>query len=146
MAAVDTSCARVPPGTQLLLRTCVDRRAGDGGDTVAEVGRGCVAPGNTGSKCEIVGARVRGDSRVKYRRIQILPPVDKPRRTPALTLTVLYAIERGKPWGRDPIAWKLVTNLPIHTRSEAIEKLTWYARRGKIETFHKVLKSGCQAE
>lgn len=28
----------------------------------------------------------------------------------------------------------------------AIEKLDWYAQRWKIETFHKVLKSGCRAE
>jgi hypothetical protein len=30
--------------------------------------------------------------------------------------------------------------------SAAIEKLQWYALRWKIETFHKILKSGCQAE
>ena len=30
--------------------------------------------------------------------------------------------------------------------SSAIEKLNWYAQRWKIETFHKVLKSGCRAE
>lgn len=82
----------------------------------------------------------------KVRKIKILPPVDKQRRTPALTLTVLHAMERGKPRGRDPIAWKLVTHLPIHSRAEAIEKLAWYAPRWKIETFPKILKSGCQAE
>jgi len=59
---------------------------------------------------------------------------------------VLHAAARGKPRGRDPIAWKLITNLPIHSRAEAIEKLEWYARREKIEVFHKILKSGCQAE
>ena len=59
---------------------------------------------------------------------------------------MLHAIERGKPRGRDPIAWKLITNLPIHSRTEAVEKLEWYALRWKIETVHKILKSGCQAE
>lgn len=39
-----------------------------------------------------------------YRKIKILPPADKGRRTPALALTVLHAIERGKPRNRDPIA------------------------------------------
>jgi hypothetical protein len=29
---------------------------------------------------------------------------------------------------------------------EAIEKLNWYAQGWKIETFHKILKSGCRAE
>ena len=28
----------------------------------------------------------------------------------------------------------------------AIEKVQWYSQRWKIETFHKVLKSGCRAE
>jgi hypothetical protein len=28
----------------------------------------------------------------------------------------------------------------------ATEKLDWYAQRFKIETFHKILKSGCRAE
>ncbi|MFL6605669.1 MAG: transposase [Steroidobacteraceae bacterium] len=42
--------------------------------------------------------------------------------------------------------WKLITDLPIISRSEAIEKLNWYAQRWKIETYHKILKSGCRAE
>ena len=29
---------------------------------------------------------------------------------------------------------------------DAIEKLEWYAPKWKIETFHKILKSGCRAE
>jgi hypothetical protein len=34
----------------------------------------------------------------------------------------------------------------VRTRQEAAEKLDWYAQRWKIETFHKILKSGCRAE
>jgi hypothetical protein len=34
----------------------------------------------------------------------------------------------------------------VRTRQEAAEKLDWYAQRWKIETFHKILKSGCKAE
>lgn len=59
---------------------------------------------------------------------------------------MLHATERGKPPGRDPIDWKLITNVPVTSRAQAIEKLQWYALRWKIETFHKILKSGCQAE
>ncbi len=44
------------------------------------------------------------------------------------------------------IDWKLLTDLPVRTRQEAAEKLDWYAQRWKIETFHKILKSGCRAE
>src|ERR1700712_3766386 len=37
-------------------------------------------------------------------------------------------------------------DVPVRTRKDAIEKLNWYAMRWKIETFHKILKSGCKAE
>ena len=47
---------------------------------------------------------------------------------------------------REPIQWKLLTNRPVEDLPSAIEKLDWYAQRWKLETFHKVLKSGCQAE
>ena len=76
----------------------------------------------------------------------MLPPIGKQSRYPRLKLTVLHATERGNPRNRDPIDWKLITNLPVTTRAEAVEKLEWYAHRWKIETFHKILKSGCQAE
>ena len=66
--------------------------------------------------------------------------------TPSLWLTVIHAQERGKPKDRDPIDWKLATDLPVANRREVIEKLDWYAMRWKIETFHKVMKSGCKAE
>ena len=44
------------------------------------------------------------------------------------------------------IEWKLITELPVRGRAEAIEKINWYAMRWKIEVFHKILKSGCKAE
>lgn len=44
------------------------------------------------------------------------------------------------------IDWKLITDLPVGSRTDAIEKLEWYALRWKIEVFHKILKSGCKAE
>ncbi|XAV88461.1 MAG: transposase [Candidatus Symbiodolus clandestinus] len=40
----------------------------------------------------------------------------------------------------------MITSLPVKALENAIEKLNWYAMRWKIETFHKILKSGCKAE
>ena len=37
-------------------------------------------------------------------------------------------------------------DLQVVSRRHAIEKLEWYAQRWKIESFHKILKSGCRAE
>jgi hypothetical protein len=83
---------------------------------------------------------------IKFKRITVLPPIGKQKRYPALALTVIHATERGAPKGRKPIEWKLITDLPVRDRVEAIEKINWYALRWKIEVFHKILKSGCKAE
>ncbi|WP_451995163.1 IS4 family transposase [Azospirillum argentinense] len=81
-----------------------------------------------------------------YRSLRILPPVGKQKRYPALSLTVLRARERDAPADRPRIDWKLLTDLPVLSNEDAIEKLRWYSVRWKIELFHKILKSGCKAE
>lgn len=74
------------------------------------------------------------------------PPIGKHKKYPPLSLTVIHALERGQPKGRKPICWKLLTNLPVENLESAIEKVDWYSQRWKIETFRKVLMSGCKAE
>ena len=58
----------------------------------------------------------------------------------------VYAEEVAPPKGEEPIKWKLLTNLPVETLEDAVEKIAWYRRRWDIEEFHKVLKSGCKIE
>lgn len=83
---------------------------------------------------------------LRYRRMLVLAPVAKQKDYGPLELTVIYAEERGTPKGRERISWKLLTDLPVRSCEEAIEKLQWYALRWKIELFHKILKSGCRVE
>jgi Transposase DNA-binding/Transposase DDE domain len=140
-------CAAQDAGTRFLFRTCVDRLAGDGEHTIAAEMTAVDCKGL--HRIEVRdrhGEVSQAVLELKFRRIRVLPPLYKQGRYPALELTVLHATERGKPRGRDPIDWKLITNLPVTSRAEAIEKLQWYALRWKIEIFHKILKSGCQAE
>jgi hypothetical protein len=140
-------CTAQDAGTQFLLRTCVDRLAGDGEHTIATEMDEVDCKGL--HRVEVRDRQGKISEAVlelKFRRILVQPPLYKQRRYPALELTVLHATERGKPRGRDPIEWKLITNLPVTTRAQAIEKLQWYALRWRIEVFHKILKSGCQAE
>jgi hypothetical protein len=40
--------------------------------------------------------------------------------------------------------WKLMTDLPVASRQDTPEKIQWCALRWKLETFRKILKSGCQ--
>ena len=51
-----------------------------------------------------------------------------------------------RPPGEDPLDWLLLTNLPVETPEQAIEKLQWYLCRWQIEIYFKVLKSGCRIE
>jgi Transposase DNA-binding len=134
-------------GTHFLVRTCVDRLAGDGEHTVAEEMHEVPVKGLHRLKIKNKkGDWVEAVLELRYRRIRVLPSRAKKKHCPELTLTVLHAQERGTPEGREKIDWKLITDLPVRSRREAIEKLAWYALRWKIEVFHKILKSGCKAE
>ena len=129
------------------MRTCVDRLAGDGNHTIADEMDQVESKGlhrievrdNNGDPADAI-------LEVRYRRILVLPPIGKQKRYPALALTVIHAEERETPKNRKKIEWKLITDLPVQSRQDAIEKLEWYAMRWKIEVFHKILKSGCKAE
>ena len=74
------------------------------------------------------------------------PPIGKRRRYPTPELTAIHADEREAPAGREPIRWRLLTDLAVDDLPGATGKLDWYAQRFKIEAYHKVLKSGCRAE
>jgi transposase-like protein len=140
-------CAAQEAGTHFLIRTCVDRLAGDGDHTIAdEMDEAAVKGLHRIAVRDNNGDPDRTVLEIRYRKIRVLPPIGKQRRYPALTLTVIHAEERGTPKNRKKIEWKLITDLPVESRTDVIEKLEWYALRWKIEVFHKILKSGCKAE
>lgn len=64
----------------------------------------------------------------------------------AVDVYVMWAIEASPPKGSAPIEWMLLTSVPTPDLETALERLSWYARRWTIETWHRVLKSGCQIE
>lgn len=134
-------------GTHFLVRTCVDRLAGDGTTTVtAEIKdselRGLHSLQVRNRQGEFTTAVLE----LRFRPRVVRSPIGKQKDYPELTLTAIYATERSTPKDREKIDWKLLTDLPVHSCLAAIEKLEWYAHRWKIETFHKILKSGCRAE
>jgi hypothetical protein len=140
-------CTAREIGTHFLVRTCVDRLAGDGDHTIADEMDEVETKGL--HRIEVRdnnGDLTKAVLELKCRRVHVLPPIGKQKRYPALTLTVIHAEERGTPKNRKKIEWKLITDLPVQSRKDVIEKLEWYAMRWKIEVFHKILKSGCKAE
>ena len=102
-------------------------------------------PGNGGRRARTATIAVRVAS------VTIKPPR---RRGPAqasaasepVTLTVIGATETAPPAGSEAISWVLLTNLAVPDFASAAEKIAWYGKRWGIETWHKVLKSGCQVE
>ena len=140
-------CAAQAAGTHFLVRTCVDRLAGDGRHMIASEMAEVAVQGL--HRVEVAGGDGKASQacvELRYRRIHVRPPIGKQKRYPALELSVIHAQERGKPEGRAAIDWKLITDLPVHSPEKAIEKLGWYAQRWQIELFHKILQSGCRAE
>ncbi len=140
-------CAAAEANTHFLVRMCQDRLTEDGAYTVSEEMMQVRLKGlHHIDVRDKQGNRSQATLEIRYQRLRILPPLAKQKRYPELILTVIYADERDAPQGRDPICWKLLTDLPVNSKTEAIEKLVWYASRWKIETYHKILKSGCKVE
>jgi hypothetical protein len=140
-------CVAHDAGTHFLVRTCVDRLAGGGGTTVSKkMTREPIRGEHEVEVRDDQGQVSKAKVHLRFCRMTVHPPVAKRKRYPALSLTVIHAHERGTPVGREPIRWELLTDLPVEDLASAVEKLDWYASRWKLETYHKVLKSGCQAE
>ncbi len=117
-------CTAKEIGTNFLIRTCVDRLAGDGKHTIATEMDEVKVKGfhrievqdNKGNFSEAV-------FEIKYRRIKVLPPIGKQKQYPELWLTVIHAEEKKKSKNRNKIIWKLMTNLSVTSAKEAIEKV-----------------------
>ena len=100
------------------------------------------------------------NNETKYRKAELSIAFDKftlpppPNRTIKKDGKDLYNIElwgimikeENPPKGEEALQWLLITNIPVMTRIEAVEKMKLYTLRWKIELFHKILKSGCSVE
>ncbi len=129
-------CATRDVGSHFLVRTCVDRLAGDGSHTIA---REMADVAVTGHHTVEIGDGTTARVALRYKRIHVLPPIGKQKRYPALDLTIVHACEDGASDDRPAIDWKLITDLPVVSPADAVQMLTWYAMRWKIEVFHKIL-------
>jgi hypothetical protein len=134
-------------GTHFLVRTRADRLADGGPETVAEA----IGKSPRRGLYRIVVRNRKGEEseavlEIRYRRMRLQTPKGKKPRYTEQVVTVIEAREQETPPDRDRIDWKLITDLAVNSRREAVEKVQWYALRWKIEVFHKILKSGCRAE
>jgi hypothetical protein len=125
----DLFCTAEELGTRFLVRSRFDRRTADDGHSIAEEMAQVAVQGlhriefrgPQGQDCEAL-------LEIKYGRVTMLAPSSKSK-VPALDLMVVHARERDAPANRTPLEWKLITNLPVGSEAEAIEKIDWYAMR-----------------
>jgi hypothetical protein len=95
------------------------------------------------------GARI-AKCEIKTSQFELNPPrnyIDKNRKKlPILNMYAIYVSEINTTNETEYIDWMLLTNIPITTIEEALEKISWYCLRWRIEVFHKILKSGLKVE
>ena len=80
---------------------------------------------------------------IKYSEVTIKAPYSK---NDSITAWVVVAEEIDAPQGIEPIAWYLLTNVPVTGFEDACSRVNWYVQRWKIERFHYVLKEVCKVE
>ena len=76
---------------------------------------------------------------VAWRDLELLPPRNGP--TGRAPIRV-----RGVRVWNGTLEWLLLTTRPVETLDQALEIISWYARRWTVEDFHKAWKTGCRAE
>jgi hypothetical protein len=64
----------------------------------------------------------------------------------ALDLWAVRVWEPVTPEGEVPLEWILLTNCPVLTFKDALERIHWYELRWIVEEYHKGMKTGCSIE
>ena len=84
---------------------------------------------------------------VRWRAVTLRPPARRASEgLPRVAVWVVWAVEDAPPPGQEPVAWLLLTTVPVADTDAALARLAWYACRWGIEVWHKILKSGCRIE
>jgi len=97
---------------------------------------------------ELPGESRRATMEVRYSQIEIRPPtrITKAKNAKGVNCWVVQVKEINVPEGSTPVSWTLLTNVPVMTIDDAIERVVWYKRRWTIEEYHRIVKSGCAVE
>ncbi len=102
--------------------------------------------GNIVFQCNKRGCKKRRvEQTVKIKRVEL----DSPKKRPELDSIKIFAVqaeEINPPKGETPIKWLILTNYPVETLDDAKKILHYYTLRWSIETFFKILKTGCKVE
>jgi hypothetical protein len=92
------------------------------------------------------GKREARDAHLAIRYAQVCLEAPAKQKGQSIPIWVVMAQEQNTPPGVKPLEWMLLTTVPVTCLADAVERLTWYARRWGIEVWHRTLKSGCRIE
>lgn len=92
------------------------------------------------------GSRKARDASLEIRFAKVALCAPKRKAGRSIPVWAVLAQEKDVAEGVKPLAWMLLTTVPVETLTDAVEKLQWYARRWGIEVLFRTLKSGCRIE
>ncbi|MGH8783830.1 MAG: IS4 family transposase [Cupriavidus necator] len=140
--------AERPAGVEWLIRAASDRRTTNPEHCLWEAVTATTPLGETELQVPAQGNQPRRIARLTLRCTPVrLRAPQRP--SPGLTEVEVYAIhalETRPPADIEPLEWMLLSSVPTNTFEDTLERLGWYARRWTIESWHRVLKSGCSIE
>jgi len=136
-----------PCGAQLLVRAEHNRLLADGQGRLWEHMAKQPVAGTAVLSVPRQGKRAPREARleVRFGRVKLTPPSRK-LEFKELDITAIVAQEIDCRQGIEPLEWMLLTTMAVENFDEAVEKLSWYAKRWGIEVYHRTLKSGCKIE
>lgn len=136
-----------PCGAQLLVRAEHNRLLADGQGRLWEHMAKQPVAGTAVLNVPRQGKRAPREARleVRFGRVKLTPPSRK-LEFKELDITAIVAQEIDCRQGIEPLEWMLLTTIAVENFDEAVEKLSWYAKRWGIEVYHRTLKSGCKIE
>lgn len=89
----------------------------------------------------------RAEVSLRYCAVELAPPLYRAKeKLKNVTMWAVLGREEAPPEGIAGLEWLLVSTQVVENEEAAEQSLANYARRWGIETWHKVLKSGCRIE
>jgi hypothetical protein len=139
-----------PDGVDWLIRACRNRSVLNSEKYLWDTVLAAAPVGNTELLVPARGNLPQRTARLTLRcaAVRLRPPQrrKRQRRLQQTDVFAIHALEEAPPGDVEPLEWMLLSSVPTTTFDEVLERLAWYARRWTIETWHRVLKSGCRIE
>ncbi len=82
---------------------------------------------------------------VRSAKVELNPPLQHKDKKP-IRIGIVHVREDNPPINTKPIEWFLLTTINLQSVESILNCVKWYCLRWRIEDWHRVLKSGCNAE